>query len=307
MVLDTKDENFSEISDETFRILEKERVEVSKKISNLFKTFIISSSVFLILSLFCLVKYDSGLLFFILFALNLVLYEIIEKKIVKNIRLKFKKEVICKIIKSINPKFVYIMDKHISKNEILKTGILDIKNCGFFSGNDLISGVIDSVKFRMSDICYEENRQTGNGSIRISIFKGIVFVADFYKNFNSHTFIISSNYTKKKGQKITLDNVNFNSKFQVFTDNKINAFYILDPVFMEKILKLTNKFQNIDMVFYKNKIYCFINNNKDNFEIDIDTPLLNAKMIFSLYKYNFDMFFGIVKELNLNNKIFKKS
>lgn len=292
-----------DISNESLKILEEGRTLINSKISRL-RLFCFLLGIIAVIMQFT-IFWGKNNFIYIAFMSIMIIYGFIESKITKNIKAKFKDEVVHKIIKSINPNFIYQKDSHIAKDEIKTAGIFEIAD-GDFSGNDLISGEIDGVKFKMSDICYKEKRSNFAGKIEIvTIFQGIVFVADFYKNFSSKTAVVSSSNAKPNGKKIKLDHVLFNENFRIYTDDEIGAFYILSPKFIEHIMKLRNKFYNVDMSFIDSKIYIFIGNNEDNFEINLDISFLNIKEIFAVYTSSLNSFFSLVNDLKLDNKIFK--
>lgn len=303
--IDENSPKFAGISSISLALLEKERQRVNAKIAKL--------------KLFCLIVFGLFTVWLILNSksdrigdcISFILigafafYNWRKNVITRSIRSKFKAEVVSKIIKDINPHFVYIPHMHISENEFSKAGVFEL-NGGTFDGNDLISGKIDGVKFKMSDVSYTEIRREGRNTKQVTIFKGIVFIADFYKNFTSHTIVANSDYAKPVGKRIKIDNMDFNNRFKIYTNDEINAFYLLSPNFMERFLWLSNNVSYyIDAAFVGNKIYIFIDNKEDNFEINLDTKLTDISTIYATYKFSLEVFFNIIKDLKLNLEIFK--
>ena len=100
--------------------------------------------------------------------------------------------------------------------------------------------------------------------------------------------------------------MDFNNRFKIYTNDEINAFYLLSPNFMERFLWLSNNVSYyIDAAFVGNKIYIFIDNKEDNFEINLDTKLTDISTIYATYKFSLEVFFNIIKDLKLNLEIFK--
>ena len=231
------------------------------------------------------------------------------------IKPEFKNKVIAKMIKQINPNFEYYENEFISRDEFETTKLFHTTWDTFYTGDDLIIGEHRGVKFKTSDVeCSGITTRYSRISSFISkrdnsyTFKGIVFIAEFNKFFTSRTFASSIIYTEPKGDKMTVDNVEFNNIFEIHTNDKVNAFYILSPSLMEKLLRLRKRFEcNIGVAFVDNKIYIYIDDGRDNFEVDVNVPLHKIKAIYNIHKDRLQSILQIIDEFNLNSKIFKSS
>lgn len=284
-----------------------ETLEISrqntKKILFIIKLFLIFIGVFISLA-----TYKKDIQFPIFMAVAILnIYIFLKSFVLKHIRSKFKDEVVIKVIKDINPNLNFFKDDFISKEEFSMSGIFDpFESNATYKGNDLIIGNIDEVNFKMSDIELQEVRGSGKSAHIVTIFKGILFIAEFNKFFTSHTFVVQSAYANHEGKQIKTDNSEFNKRFNIYTNDTINAFYILSPSFMERFIKLNDKFGgSLNAVFFLNRIYIYIDNGKDNFEIDMDMKLTDIVEIFESIKFEFENFFSIIDDLKLNSKIFK--
>ena len=217
----------------------------------------------------------------------------------------------------------YKMNAYINATDIIRSGLFE--PFSHQRGNDMITGEINGVSFSFSDLVLEDKKETDNEidlrlwAIRFLInyfsyryerdkthlFTGILFIADFNKNIKSNTFIMSHHAPRdKKGLSlITLDNPKFNEKFKVFSDDIQNAFYLLTPAFMERVLHLQKIFNcEINISFVKTKIYIAINKGFDSFEADINKPIVKqspAKVILD----DLNALFGIVKVLALDKNL----
>lgn len=86
------------------------------------------------------------------------------------------------------------------------------------------------------------------------------------------------NYRKKATQKVELEKIDFNKKWNVMTSDQIEARYILTPVFMEKINDVKKLFhgKNIDFGFFNSKLMIAVHTSKDLFETtSLFTPALD--------------------------------
>lgn len=160
-------------------------------------------------------------------------------------------------------------------------------------GSDYIRGYYKDKKIVYSDIKLEYIKKYKDSDGRKHTTSVIVFQGPFLslyltKNIEGYVKICErQNPKKKKGfitelltnalysagiklgpDEIEVESVEFNNRFEITTDNKELAFYILTPNFMENIIKadeLANGYTNIK--FDENRAKIAINNGYDAFEL----------------------------------------
>ncbi|CZE46179.1 hydrogenase expression/formation protein [Campylobacter geochelonis] len=292
--------------------LENERLSINKKLKiALFLVIGIAIILFFLINKSLITNFKSSP-FSIFFSLLVAFMAYIAYKsyISVGFNFDFKHKIMAKIVKSISPDLKYIVDKYISYDEFSYPSMY--KYPDIYRGNDLIYGNIDGIEIKFSDINTQEivqvpDRNGRSKKVHRRIFQGICFIADFNKHFSSRTYISSSNETIMHGEKAYMDDSEFEREFDVFTDDQINARYIITPLFMQQFLKLKNIFDcPINAAFIENKIYIYIEFNKDSFEPDIKQSLIGENSIVKRYKDEILDLLNLVKELNLNRKIFAK-
>lgn len=252
-----------------------------------------------------------------------ILYKINGEKLNKNARgdcKRFYKNVfINAVIKSIDGKFNYKPAQGISRNEFLKAQIyreLELRS------EDLIIGVYNNVKFQLSEAIGEKRKYATSTNIYVISFmaikamfdiymdfKGTVFVCEFYKNFKWVTILADKKAmnTKMIGEKEVLDDTEFNNEFRVFTDDKIEARYLLSPGFMQRLREVKQGFGSavsLSAAFMDDKFYLFLNGTKDRFESSLfDSPpsLADAQAI----KDENLRLLRVIDELNLSLDVYK--
>ena len=283
--------------------------------------YLIISLIIIIPFLYFIRKFDiSGLNYFfygffwgmIITSLLLIIYESIYLLDFKEwFRHKFKKQMMREIIKDISPNLVYEPHKFIEFNEfdipqIYSEGVLDS-----YYGDDLIYGEIDGVKIKFSDVKFSKiapalERQLIKNKV---MFFGVLFIAEFNKSFKSRVVVLDNydEFAKSNFPITSMDNMEFSNTFTTYCDNEIGARYILTPVLMEKILNLRKSLNTkCNFCFFNNKIYIYLNFNRDSFEkIDYHKPIIGENSIAEEYKKEIIQFIDIVKDLNLNSKVFK--
>lgn len=150
-----------------------------------------------------------------------------------------------------------------------------------YSSNDYMTATYKNINFTQADIHTEERRTTvdGDGHIRtyyVTIFKGRFLVFDFNRNFSTNLQVASRHFygaklkhseNQLKFERIKTESTEFNKKFRVFAEDGVDALYILDPAFMEKIQKLyTDCHHELLLTFMDKKVYIAIDDGKDSLE-----------------------------------------
>ena len=144
-----------------------------------------------------------------------------------------------------------------------------------------------------------------NGTETVVQFQGVLFKADFNKKLSSITQIahVNSRNLAVCRQKANMDDVRFEEIFDVYTTDQIGARYALSPALMENFTLLCLRLDApVNAVFKNNQIFIAVETWRDDFEPDIRKSLINNETI-ALYESEIAGFTQIVKELNLNRKI----
>jgi mRNA deadenylase 3'-5' endonuclease subunit Ccr4 len=102
---------------------------------------------------------------------------------------------------------------------------------------------------------------------------------------------------------VDLEDIEFNNKFQVYSNNEVEAFYILTPNMIGKIKEIERELKGgLLLVFNNNQLHIGIKNNKQTF-----TPSLFInvhKFVDSCYR-DVKTVMKLVDLLELDNDLFK--
>lgn len=176
-----------------------------------------------------------------------------------------------KIMSEFFKEYAYTPQKGLGSDFINET---EIYAYGDFITHDLIKGLYKESEFEFCIVeTYKENRYSSDkiGKIielakqvkyELSKFQGVVLGFDIGKKFSSKTIIVDRSYnTKIDGKKEILDNREFNEEFRIFSDDEIEARYLLDFLSMEKIIKFQKEKgrQSASFAFINGKFYLFLN------------------------------------------------
>lgn len=142
-------------------------------------------------------------------------------------------------------------------------------------GDDSFNGIYDSVNISI----YEEEmrRVSGSGKHRtdIKIFDGIIVSLEMNKKFKGQTLVVRDrgifNHLQGYGklERVKLEDVVFEKKFEVYATNQIEARYLLTTAFMERLLKLKQAYhaKRIEFSFFGKQLMIALYLNKNMFEI----------------------------------------
>ena len=218
----------------------------------------------------------------------------------REFRANFKRQIIENIVKKHD--LSYDKDRGLGLDDFFT--IYDCRVDEWHS-EDLVEGDIDGVSVKFSDFYAAKKVKKKNGTETAVQFQGVLFKADFNKKLSSITQIahVNSRNLAIYGQKANMDDVRFEEIFDVYTTDQIGARYALSPALMENFTQLCLRLDApVNAVFKDNQIFIAVETWRDDFEPDIRKSLINNETI-ALYESEIASFTQIVKELNLNRKI----
>lgn len=223
---------------------------------------------------------------------------------VKQMSQKFKDKFLEEELSKIIPNSTYKMYDGFLEKEVVRSGLL--RDQDRFHSEDMIVGEIEGVNFKCSDVLQEDVNSSKKGSSTTTVFRGRFYEFDFPKHFKSNVLIEQRalfNFFKSY-KAVEMESVKFNSELQVYADNPIDAFYLLTPHFMERVLYLDKVYRDkIRFSFIENKLFIAVNSGIDYFDFKVHKTV--TPEIFTEYKNEFEDIVGFVKILKLDHSIFK--
>lgn len=240
----------------------------------------------------------------------------------RGLRNRYKNDVIGGMVKFVDSSLTYQPQSGITRDEYIQSGIFtsggDRYHC-----EDLVSGTLGSTAIRFSEVhCEEKHTTYRDGKHHTeyrTLFRGILFAADFNKHFKGRTVVLTDQAERTLGslgtmfQKmnvmrdglIKMDNVDFEKAFAVYGTDPVEANYILSPALMERILNFKQRSGNIQLSFSNANVYISIPVRENLFEPRIFSEMTESKSLERYFDF-LQMITGIVEELNLNTRIWTK-
>jgi hypothetical protein len=231
---------------------------------------------------------------------------------------EFKRTIIGKMVKFMDENLDYLPAGFIPKATFVASKIFG-PEITRYKGEDLVSGKIGATEIQFSEIevAYGARGDTYRGAIS---FDGLFFVGAFNKDFTAQIVVLPDvaerllvhvgqklqALTKFRGQLIKLEDPEFEKFFAVYSDDQIQARYVLSTSLMEKVVEFRKKAnKEIFLSFIESKVYVAVPLDRDLFEPRLSTTLLDFGLVREYFE-DLRLAIGIVDDLNLNTRIWSK-
>lgn len=202
-----------------------------------------------------------------------------------------------------------------SEIEVMETGLYKLGN--EFESEDKLSGIYKGVRFKQSDVHTWKRVERDEGVEEIDYFDGRMFVFDttlqdiHSVRVYSRTGIGSENDRRirpEEHETVSTESVQFNEWFSVYAQAAHDAFYVLTPDRMERIMRIFKQYckksngdyYNMSLHFRSGKLYCAMEvsgNAFDPGDFPINYPEEKAKM-----KEDIQVIIDVIESLNLIDK-----
>lgn len=304
--------------------LEKERKKILSW--SIFGFLFLMFGLFVVFSYFADASYS---LFFII--LGLIIYFSLAGFFLSGFKSRFKSQVIDKIIKFLDPSLEYKPKEYLPFEVFKKSLLFETKeSVNRYTGSDLIKGNIGLTSVAFSQV-HAEHKEThtytdSQGRTQTetrwyTIFRGVLFVADFNKNFNTKVVVFPNSEgiswfdklfssTLRNLKPIKLEDPEFESLFNVYGEDQVESRYILSTSLMRRLVELWNRFKeagakDIRISFIDSYIFIAIDFRKDLLEPSLFSAIDYNRIVD--YYWRVKAFYDVVDDLNLNRRIWGKT
>ncbi len=291
------------------RSLESLRIKIVKKFNRNLST----GGIFFIISLLFLVFLSYPLIVVSVFLVGLgfvgtALGGTVEP--LQNIKSQYKHKIILQVLNFMFRDFEYIPRQKLN-NAIIYDSMLLNMIPGSITGEDYLKFRIGETSVHLCEIRTYNRSDEGRAA-----FKGMFISAGFNKNFTSKTIVLSRKYTNIRrkiklfllagNKKVILEDPVFNKSYLVFTDDQVEARYILSTSFMERILAFRARSgKDLSFSFVNNRMYMIIPEKVNLFEYTVFGRVDRYQEVKASFDY-FRLISDIVYELDLNKRIWSK-
>lgn len=179
-------------------------------------------------------------------------------------------------------------------------------------GDDFFTGIYEGVKISIAEEKLKLlKKDFRDFDVSKNVFEGVCILFEMNKNFKGKTVVLKDKklfnaFNKISGlQNVKLEDMRFEKYFEVYSDDQIEARYLLTTGFMERMLKLRDLYEgkSIQFCFNQNTLLLAIPTKQNMFEANsFFRSNINKKKIDMVFN-QFYTIFSIVKLLKLNQKI----
>lgn len=235
----------------------------------------------------------------------------------------YKLDILKKALQAYSPDLEFSPDYGIGEQEFNNSYLFDKLPDRYYS-EDFMKAKVEKTAFYFSEVHaeYKTETHTKNGKQTHwhDLFKGLLFVADFNKNFLGTTIVrpkdFGFNFSQWTGLKffqkssqsiVELENVAFMKEFVCYSHDQVEARYILTPKLMEEILALNAKCNTtISLSFVNSSLYIAFPLRNNYFDASVFQNLVKAQNLENDLEV-IDFVFQIIEDLDLNTRIWTKA
>lgn len=144
-----------------------------------------------------------------------------------------------------------------------------IPNFTYKDFDDIFKGSYKDVGIDIVEAEYSRKQ----GKHTITVFNGVIVVLDMNKNFTGHTVIKQNELIHTSPladlRFTELEDPEFNKKYDVYTNDEVDARYLITPSFMERLKKMKTAFSanKAECAFYGNYLIIALHTSKDLFSL----------------------------------------
>ena len=135
--------------------------------------------------------------------------------------------------------------------------------------DDIFSGEFKDVNYEI----IESKFTIGSGKNKTTVFDGVIIKLDMNKSFKGRAVIRPNTLLHTSPSPILkhteLEDVDFEKRFDVFTDDEVEARYLITPSFMERLneMQVAFKADKVSCAFYNKYLFVALHTSEDLFSI----------------------------------------
>ena len=214
---------------------------------------------------------------------GLLLWLIIVKHAYDKFNLSFKSKYVQQVISSIEgfEKLEYVPKGGFTWDDVRNAAAVNCGDKRYYDSEDLLMGEYENIRFQISDVCTRKMVRMSKKNRVEEIFSGQMICLDQFddtKRSNGHIQIFEKKFMSnmigwKAENEIHTENEIFNSRFSVFAYDEHNAYYILTPQRMEKIMYFADVMNGqVSFVFRDEKLFVAVRRDS-MFDASMDEPV----------------------------------
>ena len=212
-----------------------------------------------------------------------LLWFIIVKHSYDKFNSEFKSKFVLQIIDTIKgfDKLKYVPKSGFTWDDVRNAAAVNCGDKQYYDSEDLLLGEYENVRFKISDVTTYEMVRIKKRKHLEELFSGQMLCLEQFddrKKSNGHIQIFEKKFMSpmigwKAEHDIHTEHETFNSRFSVYATDDHNAYYILTPQRMEKIISFADVVNGqVSLVFRDEKLFVAVKRDS-MFDANIDKPV----------------------------------
>ena len=201
----------------------------------------------------------------------------VRRELAKN----YKRFVVQRVVTALGQGLKYSADSRFTKQDFLSMDLFEqrAERC---HAEDEVSGKKNAVSYCILEANATRSEGSGRNRRTVLIFKGLIVRLDFNKNFLGHTIVVpdreskilggllGESQTRRQKELVSLENVDFEGEFSVYSTDQQEARYLLTPKLMELILEAQAVLgTKLRLSFHDNSVFVTVPQTHDRFEVKL--------------------------------------
>ena len=248
-----------------------------RKKHNLFTAFGIICILFAVFSVFLSVIQGIFALFGIITMVIGIVLLVKRGKVKKEFNAIYKNEVVKAVLDRHFEDVYYNYEHGFDRNYVMNMTLITSGNR--YRTEDYLRAKYRGVNFEQADVVIENETTDSDGnSTTTTYFRGRIIVIDFPKQTEfvrttSKKFGYTRHLRKGEYPYVEMENVVFNKNFYTYARDSVEAFYILTPQMMEKLMEIVGTYGNVGVSCFGGKMNIAINTKRDAFDAKMTRSL----------------------------------
>ena len=304
-----------------FQSVEDARKAYAKRIIWQWAVF---GAILAIITIVCLIGRDPEALFMLFFYgfflgfIYFIIMSLANRSIHRQYRRAYKAYFVEQNLQKTFTDLSYHHDLGLNSSLLALTGMVNTGDR--YSSNDFTSGKYKDVAFSQADVHIETEYTDSDGDTHYTtIFRGRFMIFEFPKQFNFKLAVIGKRFrayrkpgknarTGQKAEKISTESDEFNQMFRIYGQDGFEAYYILDPAFMVKLMDIaTAHKRRVLFAFFENRLIVGLDDGKDSFEPPSPLKRIDETKESAEVAGEIKTITDFVDQLSLSRKLFKSN
>ena len=204
----------------------------------------------------------------------------------KDIRKWYKLMVIKRVVEALGEGLSYTHESSLDQSQFREMDLYSSR-IDVWKSEDQVSGRRREVGFDLHEVRAIRREKQGKNTREIVVFKGLVVVLEFNKNFHGHTIVVpdkdsrglfGESETRSNKQLVRLESVDFENAYSVYTTDDQEAHYLLTPKLMELVLHARAQLgqNDVRLAFFRNMLFVTVPSHEDRFEVSLFSNKVTA-------------------------------